>query len=312
MNKYQAIVILACNLGIVSLAEAQTLTLQASADTALWERNPSFNFGAQSELVAGSLASSQNVAQSRILYQFNIDSRLDESATIQSAQVKFTVVKTPPGAASSTFAVHRVLKSWNEGASSGGRPGGSEAAAGEATWITSGSVNWSTPGGAFGEDLDFASKVSGSVSVSDSRTYVINLNAVGLADLSSMRTNTADNHGWVLLSQSEGTPKTARRIASKENTSDRPTLDITYTLPAPFEVPLIDHRFDRDAEEVIMTISTEPGATYVLEQALGLVPPSWMPIGEATVALSGTLEMRGSSADLNAAFYRITRTALAP
>jgi hypothetical protein len=145
-----------------------------------------------------------------------------------------------------------------------------------------------------------------SVFIVNNGSYVIPFSEIRLADVESMRGKARSNHGWILLSQSEDTPKTARRIAAKENLSDASLLEITYALPTPIEIPLLDHRFDHETKEVAITILTEPGTTYVLERTLDLVPPSWMPIVEATIDMESTFELRASTAGLNAAFFRIT------
>ena len=301
---------LACSFCATLEGLSETLTLQASADTSLWELDPTFNFGGESELVAGTLGPFGDQARSRLLWRFDIATALPANAIIESAQLQFTVVRTPTGAQSSTFALHRVLQLWNEGSNTGELPGGAPASDDGATWRTAGSSDWSIPGGALG--TDFAAEASGSVAVVGNGTYTINFTESGLADLESIRANASASHGWVLISQSEDTPKTARRIAAKENSSGAPSLEITYTIPSPAEIPVLEQRFDREAEEVVITVSTELGTTYVLERVVSPAAQSWTPLTEVTGNASGTLEMRGSTAGLNAAFFRVTVTPPVP
>lgn len=298
-------IILAC---LSCLSQAETLTLQASADTSLWEADPDFNFGAQTEIVAGSLGSMVGQARSRILLQFDIASQLPPGAQIQSAQLRVTVVKTPPGGASSTFALHRVLLPWTEGASSGPLPGGSQASNGETTWKSRkhGTVEWSIPGGAIG--VDFDSQVSGTATIVSNGTYNIELTARGIDDLDAMRNSPLENYGWVLRSQSESIGKTARRFAARENNSNAPSLNITYELSLPFDVPLLEQGFDHNEEEIVLRIASQSGAIYRLEHALVPYGSDWTPLSSTTSDSNGPLEMRASTLGLTTAFFRITGT----
>lgn len=287
---------------LASLAQAQTVSVEAAADTALWELDPDFNFGAQTELVAGSLGSFGDTARSRILLRFDVANALPAGAVLESADLRVTVVRTPPGASSSTFALHRVLRSWNEGAQSGDLPGGATGLAGEATWNTL----WSEPGGELGED--FASEVSGTVRIDGNSAYVIDLNAQGLADVESMRSLPTMNHGWVLLTQSEETGKTARRFAAREGSTGVPSLTLNYEATVPFDVPLLESRLDVATKEVVIQVASQAGATYVLERALVEAPTAWSPVKEVISAETGPLEMRGETNDFDVVFYRITAT----
>ncbi|MFT4639941.1 MAG: hypothetical protein ACI8T1_003266 [Verrucomicrobiales bacterium] len=68
------------------------------------------DFGKQTEVPAGILAGQGTSSRSRALYRFDIASVIPADAVITSAQLQVSVVRTPSAAASSTFAIHRVLK----------------------------------------------------------------------------------------------------------------------------------------------------------------------------------------------------------
>jgi len=54
---------------------------------------------------------------------------------------------------------------------------------------------------------------------------------VGVADVQLWLLNPAANVGWLLISEPESTPFSARRIGSREHTNNTPVLNIEYTVP---------------------------------------------------------------------------------
>ena len=177
MKEPGLILVLVVVLTSVSGRGAETASLSPLADTCLWEFDPDYNFGAQTEIPAGTLGSLGDGARSRALFKFDIASKIPANAVITSAQLQVTVVRSPSGRNSSTFAMHRVLREWNEGMKSGDLPGGRAATAGESTWNArlEGESAWGEPGGEFG--VDFDPNVSATAAVSGNRDYVFTLNA---------------------------------------------------------------------------------------------------------------------------------------
>jgi hypothetical protein len=127
--------------------------------------------------------------------------------------------------------LHRLLSDWGEGASNAGSGGGAgaPAAAGDATWLHTffPGTFWNAAGG------DFAAGVSATQSVAGAGFY--SWTGAGLiADVQDWVVTPGANHGWLLMG-GEGTPGSAKRFDSHENTSAgfRPELTVTYTIPAP-------------------------------------------------------------------------------
>jgi hypothetical protein len=215
---------------------AATASLTPSADTTLWQTDANNNLGGNTDFVAGT---TRNLQRSRGLLLFNVAGAIPVGATINSVTLTLTVVKVSnSGGAGSTFELHRVLQSWGEGDNTTRR--GSAANANEASWNNrfAPSTPWSIAGAA--SPLDFAATVSGTRAVTGLGAYPFASTANMVADVQNWLNVPASNFGWLLESQSEGTPKTARRFASREASTGRPTLVIDFTpIPEPGTVALL-------------------------------------------------------------------------
>ena len=200
-----------------------TTNLIAVADTTLFEATPNNNLG-RSTLAVGTIAS--GTQRGRGLLRFDV-SGIPANAVIDSAALTFTVVKTPAGGEPSSFRVHRFLKPWAEGVGEGNT--GVPAQAGETTWNSQfhGTTPWSPAGTAAGSD--YASSESGSVDVDGLIAYTVQDAGIA-ADVQAWVSGTAANHGWIMISSGEGTPRTARRVSSRDSGGAAPSLAIQYTV----------------------------------------------------------------------------------
>ena len=204
-----------------SLAPRPQIALTPVADTTLFEVNPDNNLGASS-LVAGTLRIG---TRARALLQFGFDT-LPPGAIVTSAMLNLTVVTVPPLPVDSSFDLHRVLQPWGEGSKSGLR--GTPADPGEATWNARffPSDLWGTPGAAAPDDFSFV--VSTTTPVSRHGAYSFS-NLV--SDVQFWVDQPGRNFGWILLSQTEETPYTARRFGSREDPVNTPILQLEYVVP---------------------------------------------------------------------------------
>ena len=214
---------------------ADLLELTPDADTTLAEVSPGGNFGGADFFNTGTAG---NRRTNRGLLHFSL-SPLPAGASLQSAELIMDVSRQPEdGLEGSTFELHRMLVSWGEGAGVPDplHPGrGVPATPGEATWthrFAGTSLTWSAPGGA--SALDFVAAASSEVNVlgvNDS-PYTVPGTPSMLQDVELWRNDPESNHGWLLLSQSEGIQYTARSFSSREGLSP-PVLRLTYTVPEP-------------------------------------------------------------------------------
>src|SRR2546426_11165996 len=96
---------------------ADSVMLQPSADTSLFEDAPTNNLGGLDMLVTGTTAIG---FRSRALIKFDIAGHLPANATVTNALLRLTVVRTPSsGGKDSIFRLYRVVQGWEEGDKAG-------------------------------------------------------------------------------------------------------------------------------------------------------------------------------------------------
>ena len=175
-------------------------------------------------MVSGTIGSNGGNTRRRAILKFNLAGQIPTNATVTSATLRLNVVfKLPSGAANSTFDVRRVLQPWSESA---------------VTWNDRLSgVPWSSPGASSAPDS--SSAASASKSVSGFGAYVFGPTASLTADVQAWVSNPASNQGWLVLTESEGTSKTARHFGTREDSANAATLVIDYTVPVAAVPPSI-------------------------------------------------------------------------
>lgn len=214
--------------GQCSNAPAAMTNLSAQADTFINSGAPDNNAGAVAHVAAGTDGSGGN---RRGLFRFDL-SDVPSGATVTSAVFRLNVVVIPLfGAVNSTFELLRVNAGWNQGANSLGNNGGF-AAFGEATWKSRihSVATWTVAGGDFAS-ASAASAVTGVGSYAWSGVGVV-------SDVQAWVNDPARNNGWILISRSEGTLRTARQFGAREGGAAA-VLEIGYTPPAPLTPPQI-------------------------------------------------------------------------
>lgn len=213
--------------GSMALA-ATTVTLSPSSDTTLFESSPDNNMGESSEIVAGSTATGH---RSRALIKFNLAGIIPPDAMLVSATLTLNAVKEPLGAVASTFEIRRVLVSWTEGTKS--TQTGQPATSGETSWShrSTPSAPWSAAGGQPG--VDFAASASATTPIGGLGSHAFASSAGIVSDIQFWLTNPGANFGWILVTQSEASGKSAKRFGSRESGAGAPRLVIEYTLPSP-------------------------------------------------------------------------------
>jgi hypothetical protein len=223
----------------ISLAD--TATLNASADATLFEVNPTNSAGGDIFFNAGT---TQNRTRNRALLQFDIASAIPVGAQITGVTLEVEVTRRPDaGFEASLFGLHRVLRSWGEGTTvvtdnMGGL--GAPAMPGDATWLYrfAFSDTWGAPGGA--ADIDYRADFSAVTFIFDTDLYQFESTADTISDVQYWLDNPQSNFGWMLKTESEELPFTARRFASREDPNGGgPVLRIDYTVvPEPRSIVL--------------------------------------------------------------------------
>lgn len=197
-----------CAFLILSLtAWSDSLSFTPVADTTISEGNVAHVNGGAPDMIVGGLV--QFPAACRGLIKFDVSS-LPPTATITSVTLSVTVTIARSGGNPNTHKVHRLLAPWGETA---------------AQWENSGSAPWT--GGEYSDWED------GSTTLGIPGEYRFE-NSTGLiAAVQFWLTNSVANHGWIMISDDEFEPGTARRIATREAGAGRPTLTVGYTVPPP-------------------------------------------------------------------------------
>jgi hypothetical protein len=227
-------------LALCAGALADVATIVAGKDNTLIEMAglPDLSNG-QGDLFAGGIAQQNpqgNAYRRRALVHFGVDS-IPAGSVIESVSLTMRMTKTIGGGYD--FDLHRMLADWGEGSSNAGGSGqGAGAQPGDATWnyrfFGDSSSAWTTPGG------DYSAAVSATQQVNGLGSYT--WSGAGLvADVQSWVDGTAPNYGWLLKANLDFLTTTAKRWASSEATtaSWRPTLVVTYTVPAPGVVVVV-------------------------------------------------------------------------
>lgn len=223
--------------GGIAPATADNVSLLPVADTTLFQFAPTNNLGGTVNLLGGT---TMNGARNRPLLRFDL-ATLPADATINSVTLTLTDISGGTFQASN-FELHRVLVDWGEGTKTGNQ--GQPASSGEATWNARfhSVTDWNAPGGNAG--TDYASAVSGATLVSPAlgtNVYQFGSTSSMVADVQLWRDTPGANFGWILISDSEGTPQTSRRFASREDALGRaPVLRVDFTtVPEPGTVALL-------------------------------------------------------------------------
>ncbi|MSU36440.1 MAG: hypothetical protein EXS36_15355 [Pedosphaera sp.] len=180
---------------------------------------------------------------------------------------------------------------------------GKPAALGESTWKLRGIGNaaWGSPGGKSGTDYQGA--VSGKISLGGEGDYSVS--SAGLkADVETWLSNPAQNIGWILISDTETTRQSTRRIASRERATGAPQLTIEYTAGSVSVPPVLSARAE-SAGIVVLSFKAESGVAYVVEGRSALATGDW---STARVINSkptgGTATMTEVAGDVSR-FYRV-------
>jgi hypothetical protein len=271
------------------------VTLLPVADTTLFEYAPDNNLGGGS-LVAGSIGLGGSGKRSRAVIQFSMTNLPADAAILTSATLRLVVIKLPGFGVASIFDLHRVLSSWGEGNQGGFVSDGGPATAGQASWnFRFFKTNaWATPGGAAG--TDFVASVSSSTFISGSSSYAF---PDLLPDVQFWRANPEQNFGWMLMTEAEGTPYTARRFGSREESGVEPALDIEY-IPQP--------RIERgEIAGGLFNLSflAQAGQAYAVQSSDSFLSGSWSTITNVPPpALIQTVDIQAPLA-ASPRFYRV-------
>ena len=293
-----------------SLCFSDTVTLRPVADTALYQNEPDNNLGGEFTIPVG--ATETNNAGgfdiNRGLVKFDIAAAVPSNASISSVMLSVTVVRVPAAATPDTdsiFSLQRMLRIWGEGTNQSniGSPSGSLAEAGQATWKARfyPNVLWSVPGAA--APVDFTNTVSATTFIRGTNTYTFNSTSILVADVQAWLNNPTANFGWILRSENEIKEFTNRRFASREDTTNAPSLLIEYSLPAS---TIKFSQIELAGAKVNLFFAVEANRAYAVEFRNELASGVWPTLTNvlSPVAVSNYMVSDSFSSAINR-FYRI-------
>lgn len=267
-------------------ARGETRTLQPSADTTLHQTTPDTYLGDQFDLAAGATKLGD---KTRALLRFDLKGIVPTNATITTAALEVKVTKQPSnGGSNSIFELRRVLVPW-----------------GDATWQVRSqpSEAWSQPGGGIG--TDFSPNISASIPISDRGSYSFATTPALVADVQRWLDTPAENSGWVLLSQAEATPETARRFGAREDPVNTAQLTVEYTLTPAVEPFRISNITLHNGFATLTWTGGQP--PFQAQRRATVNDGAWANAGESTPNRSVTIPVEGA-----ATFYRVMEPPAAP
>ena len=293
--------------GCSDRSSAATIRFQPVADTTLVEIAPDSNMGATWFLNAGTAGSSG--LRNRGLYQFDFSS-IPAHSKIKFAAVTLEVTREPSGGGpSSSFALHRMLKSWGEGDKNStevGSPGlGFPASTNEATWnarFAFTTNTWTFPGAS----NDFAAAVSSSTVVYGVALFpFFDSTPQMIADVQSWLNDPPSNFGWLLKTESESTARTARSFGSREfagiDTNSPPYLEVEF-IPPPIisGEQIANGRFE-------FSFLAESNQSYVVEFKDAVMPINpWLTLTNLGASIAATNVLVSDTLSTNTRFYRVS------
>ncbi len=265
--------------------------LLAVADTGLYEVAPTNNLGTVTEVPAGVHS---NNKRSRYLVRFQPETALPASARIRSAELLFHV--TTANAGEVDYGLHRLLRTWTEGTKGG--VNGEPATAAETTWLAQRHPEalWTSPGGEAGVDYEPGPSVT--ATFTGSHTNIVLSSRALTADVQLWLLNPGTNFGWMLRASNEAVAQSVRRIASREASTNAPSLRLRYRLENQLTVAVA-------SGAVTLAFWAEPNRFYAVESRTSLAAGPWtLRTNFPPIAEPGILRFT-ELLDAAASFYRL-------
>ena len=244
------------------------------ADTTLIQTTPDNNMGGQPFFNAGT---TQNLTKNRGLFRFDLAGQIPARARIKRVAVQLSVTRQPSdGFAPSAFGLHRLLQPWGEGDKTQADPRspglGVAATTNEATWnhrLALTTNTWTLPGGTAAADYAAAPSAMQVIYDMGNSPYLFGPTPQLQIDVQSWLDNPQANFGWMLISQAESEPFTARRFGSREDMDNAPLLEVEFTLPPQIE------RVETTGSYFLLQFTAQAGEAYVLEFRDSIATGTW-------------------------------------
>jgi spore coat protein A len=237
-------------------AWAAQVTINPIQDNTIYSNDGAVSCGAGAHLITGR---TDGGVLRRALFQFDVAGTVTPGSVITGVSLQIVVNRVRDSQARTVF-LNRLTESWGEAGSNcdGNEGEGAAADTNDTTWVYRffNSSSWSTLGGTFNPTA------STSMSMPSSNGTYTWTGGNLVADVQDMLDNSANNLGWIVISE-EGVNKTARRFYSRNEAqvSRRPVLIIDFTPPSGSEACCTLEGFCSLEDPAACTGTVLPGVT---------------------------------------------------
>jgi DNA/RNA endonuclease YhcR with UshA esterase domain len=282
-------------MSVVFVTAQTTVTFSSDKDNTLYQSaTGNLSNGAGGGFVAGQTNSG---LVRRGLIKFDV-STIPSNATITNVKLTLQCIKTSSG--TKTVTLHKANADWGEGASNEG-PGtgsnqgnGAAAMTNDATWVHTffNTSNWTTMGG------DFDATSSASTSVNNLGSYDWTGGTL-VADVQAWVSGSVTNNGW-LVKGAEGSGKSTKHFATKEfgTTSQRPVLEITYTMPTTPDIVISEINYNSPGTDIEYIELYNNGASTVNLNGWTFTQGVTHTFGNISINAGSYLVIAGDSLDM--------------
>jgi hypothetical protein len=151
--------------------------------------------------------------------------------------------------------------------------------------------------------VDYSGVVSATEQVTGLGVYEIELRLAGLGDLQDWLQDPGVNFGWVMVSEAEELPKTARRFATRESGAGAPKLLVDYAVE---EVGLRVEGVRLEVGEFRCEFLGEAGLGYVWERGVDVGSGVWEEVERVPVqSVAGWVQFTNAMSAVGSHFYRV-------
>ncbi len=207
-------------------ARAEVVSIPSAHDNSIYQDRTTNSNGSGPLMSAGKI-NTGSIRRAFVLFDVAA-SAIPAGATVDSVEVHFNIVNVPASPPATTLRLCRVLNSWGEGASSSTTGQGASAQPGDVTWLVRFYPNnpWTSAGADFDTTVHGAGPLSTSLGAYDIPSTPLLVQDVQYwLDHAS-----AENFGWMIRAdESAGASQSVRAIATREDPSLYPVLEVHYT-----------------------------------------------------------------------------------
>ena len=227
-KRYLIGVSVVCSMWYTSVGVADTVTLPAIRDTAIFDVAGETSSG-QGDLFVGQTGGG---TKQRGLVAFDVSTLIPTGSTVTRVDVTLRLIRGSGSGGDEGMSLHQLLQEWGEGNSVSMGGGGAPATTDDATWsfrfFGDDALSWNNAGADFVENASATTPVG-----TESALVTWSSTSDLVADVQTWLDNPETDFGWIIVGN-ESDLNTARRFASRETSvfEDRPMLSVEFDPPS--------------------------------------------------------------------------------